>query len=153
MSSKKSLIIASAVIVLVVVALILARREDDELVDNSPSPTVSATLSASPFPSRTVVPTGTPSNHVVRLTQSGPTPKTITIRAGDSVSFINDANVEFWPASDPHPTHNLCPGFDAKRALKLGDGYTLTFSEKRTCTYHNHLNPSSTALQGTIIVQ
>ena len=97
------------------------------------------------------------------------TPKSITIKVGDTILFENmgnDATTTFkgdvatyvpggtgpdvWPAANPHPIHTSVPGFDAKRALKVGETYSFTFTKAQTVGYHNHLNPSQT---GTIIVQ
>ncbi len=55
-----------------------------------------------------------------------------------------------WPASDPHPNHGLCKGFDAKKALAKGQSYSFTFLETKTCTYHDHLN---SVLKGTISIK
>jgi plastocyanin len=90
---------------------------------------------------------------VVRLTEQGPVPKTLTVRAGDTVTFRNVADIAYWPASNPHPTHTDCPGFDALRGLKIDESYTLTFAQVRTCGYHNHLDPANSSAWGTIIVQ
>lgn len=151
--SNKTLVIGG--IVIAVVAFFAGRwLLNGPSVDNGgASPSPSAMVGKTPSPRPRLTPTPSPLIYIVRLTQSGPQPKTLTVRAGDSVSFINGTDAPYWPASDPHPTHNLCPGFDARRGLKLGDGYTLMFSARRTCTYHNHLDPFNVALKGTIIVQ
>lgn len=147
MNSNKTLLLGGIVVVALAFAAGYALKGDGTDVDSSPSP--SPTASASPTPSATVRPV----THAVSITASGPLPKILTIRAGDSVTFTNENSTGYWPASDPHPTHTLCPGFDARRPLTQGDSYTLKFSERRTCGYHNHLDPFSEASQGTIIVQ
>ena len=124
---------------------------DDEA---SPTPEVSVTASATPT-AVVVTPKVSikPVMHTVTVTSSGVSPASLTIRVGDAVRFVNKSGEEVWPASDPHPTHTLCPGFDARRGLKNGEEYTLTFPLARTCTYHSHLDPSNSSLQGTITVQ
>jgi len=126
-------------------------------VDTKPETTQTPAVSVSISPVRTApAPTVTaykPQLHTVTYTSSGPSPKTLTVRAGDGVRFRNSSSAQVWPASDPHPTHGNCPGFDAMRGLRSGEEYTLTFPDVKTCAYHNHLDPDNSALRGTIIVQ
>ncbi len=77
-------------------------------------------------------------------------PKELRIKTGETVTFINGGGSNVWPASDIHPTHLLCPGFDARRSLKPGESWSFTFREKKTCSFHNHL---SAAEVGKIIVE
>jgi plastocyanin len=125
--------------------------------DNDPEATPTTSVSASVTPARTSVsPVATaykPQLHTVTYSAVGVSPATLTIRAGDAVRFRNTASVDVWPASDPHPSHGGCPGFDAQRRLRTGEEYTLTFPDVKTCTYHSHLDPSNSALRGTIIVR
>jgi plastocyanin len=86
----------------------------------------------------------------VLITSSGFTPSTLTIKVGDTVTFINKDSNPHWPASDPHPTHTNYPGFDALRPLKTGESYSFTFTKQGAWGYHDHLNPS---LRGIIIVE
>ena len=156
MNSSKNVIIGAVVVVAVVLIGWLVLR-NGETVDNTGGVTLSPTVSSSrtPLPTRSVTPLATPKAtlRTIHLTAQGVTPKTLTIRVGDAVSFINDTGTSWWPASDPHPTHTLCSGFDAQRSLGVGESYTLTFSVARTCTYHNHRDASNPAYQGAIIIQ
>lgn len=88
--------------------------------------------------------------NVVKITDNGFEPKTLTIKSGETVKFVNDSSDDAWPASNYHPTHRLYPGFDAKKPLLHGDSYSFTFKKVGTWTYHNHLEPTT---QGTIIVK
>jgi len=144
MSTRTIIIIGVIVVVLAFIGGIALQKSRDS-VDN---PTPSESVTVSPTPTATA--TASPVMHTVRRTQGSVAPATLTINAGDSVTFINDATSGFWPASDPHPSHTLCPGFDARRALQQGETYTLAFTQARTCTYHNHLAPNET---GTIIIR
>ena len=76
-------------------------------------------------------------------------PANLTVKVGSVVTFKNVDTAAHWPASDPHPVHTLCPGFDAKKGLLTGEIYSFTFTEVKTCTYHDHLHPSA---KGTITV-
>jgi len=126
-------------------------------VDKEPSPELTPVPSAVMTPLRTsALPTATassPQMHTVTFTAAGPTPKSLTIRAGDAVRFVNSTATEVWPASDPHPAHDACPGFDAGRGLLTGEVYTLTFPTAMSCSYHSHLDPTNSTLRGAIIIQ
>lgn len=128
-------------------------RGNKEDADASPSPTPSSTPRASVSASPTATVAYKPVSYTVKLTSTGLSPASLSIRVGDTVTMRNDTNGLFWPASNPHPTHTQCPGFDALRGLKYGESYTLTFSKVQTCGYHNNLAPDNTSMRGTITVR
>lgn len=89
------------------------------------------------------------SQNTVTLTPNGLSPSSLTIKAGQTVTWENKSGETATVNSDPHPTHT------AYTPLNLGnfpDGGTLTlkFNKAGTYGYHNHLNPSE---RGTITVQ
>jgi len=101
----------------------------------------------------------------VETRSTGFSPKTVTIKAGDTVKFVNNNPARTsWPASVVHPTHTTYPGssinkcgtseaaniFDACKGLALDEGFSFTFNEVGTWNYHDHLSPSVT---GTVIVE
>ena len=88
--------------------------------------------------------------NVVKITDNGFEPSTLTIKSGDTVQFENDSSDDAWPASNVHPTHLLYRGFDAKKPLLPGDSYSFTFTKVGSWGYHNHLEPDT---QGTIVVK
>ncbi len=102
--------------------------------------------------------------NIVEITTSGFVPNEITIKAGESVTFINKEFLASWPASAVHPTHTVYPGssiqkcgtveetniFDACKTLAKGESYIFTFNEKGSWSYHDHLNPS---LRGKVTVE
>lgn len=87
---------------------------------------------------------------LVTYTDSGFSPKSVTIDAGDTIRFMNESSGTFWPAAKPHPFHTSVPGFDAKRAISAGSSYEFTFTKTGTFGYHNH--PYS-SISGTVIVR
>lgn len=91
-----------------------------------------------------------PKTHKIEMTQSGFSPKEITIKKGDKVEFVNKDSAKHWPASGIHPTHKLCPGFDAVGGVGAGKTYSFTFNEVKECPFHDHLSPN---LFGQIIVE
>ena len=89
----------------------------------------------------------TPTAHTVTMDAKGFSPAELTIRVGDIVNFRNSDSRNRWPASDIHPTHELCQGFDALKAVPPGESYSHTFSEAKICAFHDHLIPN---LRGSI---
>ena len=87
--------------------------------------------------------------HTIVMDANGFSPANLTIKKGDTVEFRNGDARSRWPASGMHPTHLLCPGFDALRAMANGETYSHAFPEARECPMHDHLIPS---LRGKITV-
>lgn len=103
--------------------------------------------------------------NVIEMTASGFSPDTITVSAGETVTFVNKDTVKRWPATDIHPTHTVYPGsdikacfnggdssgmFDSCRGLEPGETYSFTFTEVGTWDYHDHLKARFT---GTVVVE
>jgi plastocyanin len=102
----------------------------------------------------------------VHLTASGFSPATVTVKAGDSVTFVNDTDGQMWVASAQHPTHTAYDGnnlsthcaadytgeapFDECESVNKGGTYTFTFDKTGTWKYHNHANASTF---GTVVVE
>jgi plastocyanin len=89
-------------------------------------------------------------DNIVKFTDNGFEPSTLTVDSDTTVEFENKSNDDFWPASNVHPTHLLYPGFDAKKPVLPGDSYSFTFTKVGSWGYHNHLEPD---VQGTIVVK
>lgn len=87
--------------------------------------------------------------HEVVMDASGFVPADLMIKAGDTVVFVNRDTRSRWPASGLHPTHLLCPGFDALQPLAANENYSHTFTEAKECPMHDHLIPS---IRGKITV-
>ncbi len=103
------------------------------------------------FPTPSLTPSSVASKEVVvDITASGFSPAEVRIKAGDTVKFINRDTKKRWPASGVHPTHLLCPGFDAKPGINPGESYSYTFTDVKTCPMHDHLFPTQL---GKIIVE
>jgi len=73
-------------------------------------------------------------------------PQSLNIKVGDIVIFKNSGTTDFWPASNPHPTHTDYPEFDAKAAVPPGKTFQFKFLKPGSWGYHNHLNPSATGI-------
>ncbi len=95
----------------------------------------------------------TQNNHagiVIRITENGFEPKEITVPAGTAVAFSNETGENRWPASGPHPTHQIYPEFDPKRPIAAGESWIFTFNKIGEWGYHDHLFSNMT---GTITVE
>lgn len=86
---------------------------------------------------------------VITMNANGFSPSDLTIKKGEMVTFKNEDSRDRWPASAVHPTHQVCPGFDALKPLKSGESYSHTFIVAKECPFHDHLSPS---LQGKITI-
>lgn len=75
---------------------------------------------------------------IVTFTDKGFFPQKILIKIGDTVTFKSESG-DFWPASDPHPVHNIYDTFDPGHAIKETDVWTLTFDRAGVWKYHDHL--------------
>lgn len=87
---------------------------------------------------------------MVEITAGGFAPAELKIKVGTMVKFTNRDSAPHWPASGVHPTHEICSGFDALKALAKDESYSFTFNTAKTCPFHDHLNPS---LRGSVVVE
>jgi plastocyanin len=96
-----------------------------------------------------------PSAATITITSAGVSPKSVTVAVGQAVTFVNNDNRTHEMASDPHPQHGSCPSMEAGLgSLPAGQTkLTHAFGNAGTCRFHDHLDDSNAAFQGTIIVQ
>lgn len=101
---------------------------------------------------------------VIRYTDAGFAPETITVSKGETVVFKNESSRAIRPASDVHPAHTAYPGsdiqkcgtaeadqiFDSCAAVPPGESWSFQFSEVGTWEYHDHLRPAET---GAVVVK
>lgn len=76
------------------------------------------------------------------ISDSGFTPKDVTIKKGGTMTFVNNSSKVRWPASAPHPTHTDYPGFDPLKGIAPGQSWSFTFEKTGTWKYHDHLQPT-----------
>lgn len=81
--------------------------------------------------------------HIVEFNGTAFVPPALSIRAGDTVQFVNKSSALFWPASAPHPAHTDFPEFDAKKGINAGGTYSVSFKEPKTYRFHDHLKPTA----------
>jgi hypothetical protein len=81
-------------------------------------------------------------------------PQALTVPIGTRVTVINNDSRAHEFESDPHPEHTDCPELNQVGFLEPGqqrDSGNLNIT--RQCGFHDHTNPSSRALQGTITIR
>lgn len=120
-----------------------------ETMTNDAGGTGTETSGASTLPSTNTTST-TATTHTVSYTDQGYSPSTVTINAGDTVTFVNNSSGGMWTASNPHPVHTDFSAFDAKKSYGPGTSYSFTFTTAGTYGFHNHVHPSST---GSVVVK
>lgn len=86
---------------------------------------------------------------VVRISSSGFEPQEITVDENTTVNFLNEDTTDHWPASDLHPTHDLYPEFDPKKAIKPQESWLFRANRVGNWRFHDHLFPH---LRGTLII-
>jgi plastocyanin len=86
----------------------------------------------------------------VRMEAQSFEPAVLTVEVGETVTFVNEGDEDKWPASNDHPTHELYPGFDARRAILPGDSWSFTFERPGRWGYHDHLSPE---IEGEVVVE
>lgn len=148
-----------AIIVLVVVGILLAFLLPSQSVAPEKASQPADTILAVPAPgSEGVSETVVRSGNAVTILDSGFDPKTLRIKKGEIVIWVNESSRGSWPASAFHPSHTIYPekggcissAFDACRGLQSGEEFNFEFNQTGSWNYHDHLAPSRT---GTIIVE
>ena len=82
----------------------------------------------------------------VTYTGSEFVPKRVQIDVGKEITFFNESDIPFWPASNIHPTHEIYPTFDSIQLVPSDESWTFTFDRPGFWRYHNHLDPSQNGL-------
>lgn len=110
------------------------------LVENPQQPRTSETAPS------TTVPT---TRNKVTLSAEGFSPKVLTIKAWETVTWENNLGEIAAVNSDAHPAHTKYPPLNLGQ-FSSGQTLSLLFDQPGTYGYHNHLNPSQF---GTVVVE
>src|SRR5258706_8029474 len=86
---------------------------------------------------------------IIEMNKNGFEPQSVTVDQNMTIIFYNKDNHFRYPASNPHPTHDLYPEFDPKKPIQPGDSWTFRPKKIGTWRYHDHLFPH---MRGEIIV-
>jgi plastocyanin len=96
---------------------------------------------------------GTSTTTVTIGTDGRVTPTSLTVPLGTRVTFVNSHNRQHDMNSDPHPEHTDCPAINVGNLQPGQSRQTENLNTARTCGFHDHNEPSNTALTGTIRIQ
>jgi len=83
--------------------------------------------------------TSTPTENTIIYTNNGYEPKTLRVPVGTTVTFENQSDTSFWPASDLHPNHGVYPEFDTREMLGPSATWQFTFDKVGPWGYHDHV--------------
>lgn len=86
---------------------------------------------------------------IIEMTPDGFTPNEVTIDENSSIIFINKDKEPRWPASNPHPTHELYPEFDPKHPIEPQASWAFKKPKVGEWKYHDHNFPH---MRGVLIV-
>ena len=78
---------------------------------------------------------------VIEMIKGGFEPSSITIDTNTTVIFLNKDEESRWPASNVHPTHELYPEFDPKRAIPPGESWQFKPNRAGEWKFHDHIFP------------
>lgn len=154
---NKKYIIGLVVVAVLIVGYVFL-GEKSPAVPPSQSPQVSEQASL-PQNGSSVVEPGS-GQVTITFTDNGFSPNTVTIKKGESVTWVNQSSEGMWVASAAHPTHVVysgtslnehCPDTSGTAFDQCGAGnsYTFTFEKAGVWGYHNHVDARKT---GTITV-
>lgn len=93
----------------------------------------------------------------VSYTDNGFSPASISIKTGDTITFLNKSSEVMWVGSNEHPTHAIyagtnlrehCPDTASAAFDQCGrsDTYSFIFKKVGSWEYHNHANPRMTGM-------
>jgi plastocyanin len=89
----------------------------------------------------------------ITMTAAGVSPKTVTINAGDTITWVNNDTVQHQPSSNPHPQHTDCPGLNVNPINPGQQAMSAPVTTRRACGFHDHLADTNANFQGTVTVQ
>ena len=90
----------------------------------------------------------------VTISGGAVSPSSVTIARGGTVTFVNNDTVSHQIDSNPHPVHTDCPEINQVGFLAAGQSKTTgALNTARSCGFHDHLNATLAAMQGTIMIQ
>lgn len=141
---KRGIVIAVVVVLLIVAGSIFLREKDGQRMTSPPN------TQSQNQPGGSNLPVDGDMKNTLIYTGSEFIPKTITVKNGEKVTFVNNSDKGMWVASAPHPVHTDYPEFDAKKTYKPGESYEFIFSKTGKWKFHDHSNPTA---NGTITVE
>mgnify|MGYP003394341371 CR=1 FL=1 len=145
---NRNIVIASVVVLVLIVAGWFLTRPKQTMAPEVTTQTTQAPVSTE---SATAASGGATVKEVsmVSITAAGFSPKDITVKVGESITWTNDDSANHTVSSNPHPTHTLYPMLNLGM-IKPAATKSVMIEKAGKYTYHDHLNPSNT---GSITVE
>ncbi len=107
---------------------------------------------ATTAPTGSCTPSSSPNTFVIQNNQV--CPQTMTVTRGSQVTILNSDTRTHEMDSDPHPEHTDCPELNQIDFLNPGQSrLSGNLNTARKCGFHDHNNPSTAELKGTITIQ
>jgi plastocyanin len=79
-------------------------------------------------------------------------PAEVNISVGQRVRFVNEDGRRHQPTSNPHLSHTDCPALNLPIMNNGQSMNTGVFDQIKACGFHDHENPDTESLRGTIRV-
>lgn len=150
--SKNWWIVIIIVIVLVFLGWWWMQSQKNQTASQPQTPAVTSTIQT-PAPSAEESTTSgsmeKKEEYTIKITPTGFSPKTLTIKVGATVTWMNDDSTVHQVNSAPHPTHTDYQPLNLG-SIQPGGSKSLTFPVAGTYKYHDHLNPT---LFGSVTVE
>ena len=137
----KTAIIVIVILILGVAAWLIFGNSTD---NPEPATNNTKTSETTKQPAVQESPASTEAAATVTYNDNGFSPALSTIKVGQSIKFVNQANQPLQLDSDPHPVHTDEPELNIGVIAK-GESKTVTLTKKGTWGFHNHLNSSDEA--------
>jgi len=121
---------------------------DDNTVVVATSTPIATTTPAVSKPPVVTTPkpaTDTSSALTVTYTDKGFTPAILSVKKGQTVTFVNNSSAKLWVSANPSPSASDYPAFNQKTGIANGASWTFTFEKTGTWFYHNHYSPAKGA--------
>lgn len=75
----------------------------------------------------------------VEMREEGFVPERVQVDRGTRVTFVTSRDGQFWPASNPHPSHSFYYGFDPREPIEPDSSWTFVVEEPGVWGYHDHI--------------
>ena len=109
---------------------------------------------SSTSPSSNITCSSLPNATTILILNNAVCPTSLTVTRGTRVTFINNDTRQHEMDSDPHPEHTDCPEINQVGLLVPGQQRdTGNLNTARRCGYHDHMNPETRSMQGSITIQ
>jgi len=79
-------------------------------------------------------------------------PADVQVEVGDRVRFVNEDSRPHQPTSNPHLMHTDCPALNLPQLSPGQAQMTGVLNTVAACGFHDHMNPDTVSLRGTIRV-